>query len=111
MNIYDQAHELARALRETPEYTQRAELKARAEADATNKALLDEYQRLQSQLRLNMASGKSMDPDDVERMQKIGTVLQLNDDASAYLMADLRLQMMLGDIYKILGDAVGLGLV
>ena len=86
-------------------------LSYRAEADATNKALLDEYQRLQSQLRLSMASGKSMDPDDVARMQKIGTVLQLNDDASAYLMADLRLQMMLGDIYKILGDAVGLGLV
>ena len=43
MNPYDQAHALARALKESEEYREYARLKATAYDDGTNKALLDEY--------------------------------------------------------------------
>lgn len=46
----------------------------------------------------------------MERLQKIGEVLQLNPDASAYLMAEYRLNTMLGDVYKILADGIDLDL-
>ena len=36
--------------------------------------------------------------------------LQLNPDASAYLMAEYRLNTMLGDVYKILADGIDLDL-
>ena len=47
MNPYDQAHALARALKESEEYREYARLKDVAYEDATNKALLDEYNKLQ----------------------------------------------------------------
>ena len=110
MNIYDQTHELARALRQSEEYTSYAELRQRAFDDPTNKALLDEYKRLQYRMQLSLASGDRMSEDDYQRMQKIASLLQFNADASAYLLAEFRLQKLLGDMYKILADAAGIDL-
>ena len=81
MNPYDQAHALARALKDSEEYREYTRLKAVAYDDNTNKTLLDEYKRL-----------------------------QFNPDVSAYLMAEFRFQRMLSDIFKILADVAGVDL-
>ncbi len=110
MNIYDQAHALARSLKECEEYTEYMRLKDLAYADSTNHALLDEYKRLQYQLQLHMAAGERMNEEDLQRMQAIAGLLQFNPDASAYLLAEFRFQKMLADIYKILADVAGINL-
>lgn len=110
MNVYDQAHALARSLRESQEYVEYMSLKDKAYADETNRALLDEYKRLQYRMQLAVASSQRMDEDDLQRMQKIAALLQFNPDASAYLLAEFRFQKMLADIYKILADVAGIDL-
>ena len=110
MNVYDQAHALARSLKESPEYIEYTRLREKAYEDETNKALLDEYKRLQYQMQLALAAGRRMEEDDLQRMQKIAALLQFNPDASAFLMAEFRFQKMLADIYKILGDVAGIDL-
>lgn len=101
MNIYDQAHALARALKETDEYREYQRLKDVAMENETQKALIEEYKRLQFQLQVSMASGNSPDPAEMERLQKIAGVLQLSPDASNYILAEYRFQKLLADVYKI----------
>lgn len=108
MNVYDQAHALARAMKDSEEYQEYARLRETAYADSTNKALLDEYKRLQFRMQARMASGQPMEEDDFARMQKIASLLQFNTDARDYMMAEFRLQKMLADIYKILADVAGI---
>ena len=48
--------------------------------------------------------------DSLKKLQKIGELLQFDADASAYLMAEFRLKRMVGDVYKILADAVDIDL-
>lgn len=111
MNIYDQAHQLARSLKDSPEYREYMRLKETVYEDGTNKALLDEYKRLQYRLQARVAMGQGgMDSEEFERMQKIAQVLQFNPDCANYLMAELRFQTMLSDIYKILAEAAGIDL-
>ena len=110
MNPYDQAHALAKALRESEEYREFSRLKTVAYEDATNKALLDEYKKLQFRLQAKMASGESLPPDDMQRLQQIGTLLQFNPDVASFLMAEFRFQRMLTDIFKILADVAGVDL-
>ena len=110
INPYDQAHVLARALKESEEYREYARLKDVAYEDATNKALLDEYKKLQFRMQAKMASGENMPEDDLRRLQQIGTLLQFNPDVSSYLMAEFRFQRMLTDIFKILADVAGVDL-
>ena len=109
-NIYDQARALASALKETEEYREYTRLKAVAYEDSTNKALLDEYKRLQFQAQVKFASGDRPEESDMQRLQAIGNLLQFNQDASSFLLAEFRFQKMLADIYKILGDAAGIDL-
>lgn len=110
MNPYDQAHALAKSLRESEEYREFSRLKALAYEDETNRALLDEYKRLQFRMQAKMASGESLPPDDMQRLQQIGTLLQFNPDVSSFLMAEFRFQRMLTDIFKILADVAGVDL-
>lgn len=110
MNPYDQAHALARTIRESDEYREMERLKAIARESDTNAALLDEYKRLQFRLQARMAAGESMDEDEQKRLTQIGTLLQFNQDVSAYLLAEFRFQRMLSDIFKILADTAGVDL-
>ena len=110
MNPYDQAHALAKALKESEEYAEYMRLKQVAYDDSTNKALLDEYKRLQFRMQAKLASGENMPEEDLQRLQQIGALLQFNPDVSAYLMAEFRFQRMLSDIFKILADVAGVDL-
>ena len=110
MNPYDKAHELAQCLRESEEYREYVRLKEIAYDDSTNKALLDEYKRLQFRMQAKLASGENMPEEDLQRLQQIGALLQFNPDVSAYLMAEFRFQRMLSDIFKILADVAGVDL-
>lgn len=110
MNPYDQAHALARALRESEEYREMTRLKEAAYDSDTNRALLEEYKRLQFRMQARLAAGETMPEEDYQRLQQIGTLLQFNSDVSAYLMAEFRFQRMLSDIFKILADVAGVDL-
>ena len=43
-------------------------------------------------------------------LQKIGELLQLNQDASAFLFAEYRLNRVVSDIYKIIAEAIDVDL-
>ena len=110
MNPYDQAHALARTIRESEEYREMNRLKEIARQDETNRALLDEYKRLQFRVQAKAAAGETMPEADFQRLQQIGTLLQFNSDVSAYLLAEFRFQRMLSEIFRILADTAGVDL-
>ena len=110
MNVYDQAHELARSLKETEEYREYQRLKEIAYDDSTNKALLDEYKRIQYRMQMKLASGSPMDEEELQKMQRVASILQFNSDVSAYMLAEFRFQRMISDIYQILGEVAGIDL-
>ena len=107
MNIYDTAHKLAEEIKKSDECVQLAELRERAYADETNRLLLEEYKRLQVQLQMSMvgAAGE-MPSEDMQRFQQLASLLYMNSDVQAYLMAEM--QKTLADIFKILTEAAGI---
>ena len=108
MNVYDEAHALARSLRESDAYKEYMRLRELAYADRTNAALLDEYKKLQFRLQAKMASGESLPDGDMTRLSQIATLLQLNQDAGAYLLAEFNYQKLLADVFRILADVAGI---
>lgn len=110
MNPYDQAHALAKSLKESEEYREMMRLREIAYESDTNKTLMAEYKKLQFRMQAKLASGENMPEEDYQRLQQIGTLLQFNQDVSAYLLAEFRFQRMLSDIFKILADVAGVDL-
>ena len=107
--IYDKARELAKDIAQSEEYTTYKKLRETAIANATTRGLLKEYHQLQLKAQAAQLSGQE-DQELLQQLQKLGEVLMLNQDASAYLMAEFRLNRMLGDVYKILAEAVDVDL-
>lgn len=102
---YDTAHKLADELRQSAEYRAYVEAKERAYRSETTKNLISEYHKLQFEAQSAMLTG-SRDEERLEKLQKLGELLQFDADAPAFLMAEYRLNSMLGDVYKILAAAV-----
>jgi cell fate (sporulation/competence/biofilm development) regulator YlbF (YheA/YmcA/DUF963 family) len=108
MNVYDEAHALARSLRDSDAFKEYQRLREIAYADQTNAALLDEYKRLQFRMQAKMASGEGLPDDDMTRLNQIGGLLQFNKDAGAYLLAEFNYQKLLADVFRILADVAGI---
>ncbi len=107
--IYDRANELAKEIAESDEYRRFCEAKERISDNETTVNLLKEYRKLQYKAQAAMVAGNT-DNEIMESLQKLGELLQMNADASAYLIAEYQLNRMLGDIYKILADAIDVDL-
>lgn len=110
MDVYDSAHSLARVIRDSEEARDYKQLKEVAEADETNRALLAEYKRLQMALQLQTMSGETPQGEDMQRFSQISSLLFMNSDVQAFLLAEMRLQKMMGDVFKIVSEAAGLNM-
>ena len=107
--LIDDAKTLADKLRVSEEYRTYCEAKERAYAQPATAALLDEFYALRMKAQASSVAG-TPDAEVTEKLQKLGELLQFDAAAAEYLMAEFRLNALLGDIYKILAEAVGLDL-
>lgn len=109
MANYDLAHQLAKQLKESPEYLAYRKAREAIEKDEKNKKMLKEYKKKEFAARMQIYAGKK-DSEEVKEYQNMGLVLQYNKDITEYLMAEYRMNQVMSDIFKILGDAVDIDL-
>ncbi|MBE5803801.1 MAG: YlbF family regulator [Clostridiales bacterium] len=105
---YSAAHRLANELRQSEEYMTYHRLKDDVMADETQAALIREYKKLQIQLQMAAMSGQQPDSEDMQRFSGISALLFGKPEISQYLLAEMRLQQAMADIFKIITDAAGL---
>lgn len=111
MNIYDTANRLASEIRQSDECRELQRLKKVAYEDETNRLLLKEYKRLQLQLQMSMVGAAGQMPDEeMQRFQQLASLLYMNPDVQAYLLAEMQMQKTMSDVFKILTDAAGITL-
>ena len=103
------ARMLADKLKASEEYRTYCEAKERAYASPATAALLDEFYALRMKAQAASVAG-TPDAEVTEKLQRLGELLQFDTAAAEYLMAEFRLNALLGEIYKILAKAVGLDL-
>lgn len=109
MNIYDTANALASEIRNSEECRRLRELRERAYADETNRVLLGEYKRLQVRLQMSMAGAAGQMPgEDMQRFQQLASLLYMNADVQAYLIAEMQMQKTMADVFKIQTEAAGI---
>jgi cell fate (sporulation/competence/biofilm development) regulator YlbF (YheA/YmcA/DUF963 family) len=108
--LMDTAYELARAIEQDDAFQEMRRLKAAAMEDETNAALLREYKRVQGQIQRGMLGGGAPEPEVTQRFQQVATLLYMNPDVKAYLMAEMLAQKRFADVIKALSDAAGFAL-
>jgi cell fate (sporulation/competence/biofilm development) regulator YlbF (YheA/YmcA/DUF963 family) len=105
---YSSTHRLAQEIRDSEEYRTYHELKESVMSDETTAALIREYRKLQIKLQMAAAGGQTPDAEDMQRFSGISTLLFSKQEVSNYLLAEMRLQQALADIFRIVTEAADL---
>ena len=101
---------MSAAIRETDEYQKYRLLREMVMEDETNRALLKEYQKAQTALQMAAMTGKEADEETVQRFSKLSGLLYMNQDVAQYLLAQMHLQKLMGEVFQELTKAANLDL-
>lgn len=106
MNVYDTANRLAEELKQSEEYSnyKMAKETLNINHDLKNKIKEFEESRYDAQITA-MQTGKN-DEEKVKKMQDLYVELIQDDIAKKYFEAEMKFNILLADVNKIIGDAV-----
>lgn len=109
MNVYDQAHGLAKSIKESQEFIQYDALKKQVDANPQLSQMIQEVQAKQFELQAKQMMGEQVDSDAMAQVQQLAAIMMRDPLAMQYMQAQMRFSLMMNDVYKIIGDAVGMG--
>lgn len=110
MDVKTCTQALCSAIRDSEECKEYERLREIAEQDDTNRLLLKELRRLQMALQMQAMGGPSVSEEDTQRFASINSLLYMNADVTSYLLSEMRVQKMLGEIITQLSEAAGASL-
>lgn len=101
-NIYDLANNLERAIRALPEYKAVKTAKEAVDADATAKALWEEFLVAQNKIQTLIQSGQMPSQEDQAEMSALGDKIENNNILKDYFTNQQALGVYVGDLERII---------
>ncbi len=105
-NVYNEAHKLAKAIKESEEYRTYTEKKEIVYSNEKNKEMVENFMNKVLEIQMEQLSGKEVDQEKVEKLNKLEEVLMLNPTIKEFFAAQLRFSQMVQDINTIIGEAI-----
>ncbi len=105
-NVYDIAHELVRSLRETDQYKDYKDAEAKLKANEEVSRMMDDFQAKSMEYQTKIMSGQMPEQEELAQMQQMSAIIMSDPLSAGYINAQMQLQTIIGDIFKIIGEAV-----
>ena len=106
MNVYDEAHNLAKAIKESNEFKEFDRIRKEVDDDKETSDMLKELTELQVQLQTAQMVGQQPDKDVFARFQSLNTMAMTKPLAMQYMQAQYALATMTNDVFGIVGEAI-----
>ena len=106
--IYDKAHELAKALKFSPEYRQFKEAREKIGHNQESQKILADFHTKQLEIQTMQMMGKEIPAEKMRELEKMSEILNYHPSVRDYLQAEYRLAQIMADIHKIIGEALDL---
>ncbi|NLY78180.1 MAG: YlbF family regulator [Tissierellia bacterium] len=105
-NVYDLAHQLARAIKNSEEYKNYIEKKNLVYSDEKNKQMVEDFREKVFNIQLQQMTGKEVSQEEVDKIKKLEDILRLNPTINDFLAAEFRYSRLIEDISRIIGEAI-----
>ena len=109
MNVYDQAHGLAHAIKASEEYKQYDEAKKKLKENPELEKMIKDVQKKQFELQAMAMMGQEVPQDQMASIQALYAIGLKDPVASHYMETEMRFSVMMKDVYEILGEVSGMG--
>lgn len=106
MNIYDTANKLAHEIKISKEYLNFKKAKEELNQNPELKSKVEEFEKARYEIQVFSLKGEEQDKEKVENMQKLYLELIQNEKVKTYFEVELKFNVMLADVNKIIGEAV-----
>lgn len=106
MNPYDKVHELVRAIKDSEEVKSYLILKDELYQNDTTRSLIKEFREKQIEVQNMMIQGKEADQEKMEKLQSLYVTLTSNVRVKEFFDKEVAFDVLLSDIYKIMGEGL-----
>ena len=106
MNIYDTANNLAAEIRSSNEYKDYKKYKEEINSNPELKNKLKEFEKARYDVQISSMQGQKPDDKQLKNMQEIYIELLTHDVAKKYFDAELKFNVVIADVNRIIGEVV-----
>ena len=106
MNVYDEVNNLARAIRDSKEYLEYKQIKAELFVDPELKKQVDEFEKIRYEEQLLAMQGEQQTAEKMKKLQELYEILVKNPQIKDYFDKEVRFNVMIADVNKIIGEAI-----
>jgi len=106
MLVYDNAHNLARAIKESKEYLEYRELKNKVFSNPELKAKIEEFEKIRYEVQVLTVRVNEQDEEKMKKLQELYQILIDNKEVKEFFDKEVIFNVMLADVNKIIAEAV-----
>lgn len=106
MNVYDTANKLAGELKTSEEYKKYKDAKENIKNNPELKKKIDEFEKLRFDVQVLAVQGKDVDEEKNKKLQEMYTILIGEKEIKEYFDLEVKFNVMLADVNKIIAEAV-----
>ena len=106
MYVYDEANNLAKAIQESKEYKEYKKAKEEVEAIPEMKTKIDDFEKIRYDVQVMSFQGEKQDEEKMKKLQEMYDILMKEPKIKEYFDIEVRFNIMLADINKIISESV-----
>ena len=106
MNVYDTANQLAQEIQQSEEYMTYKMAKEAINLNYELKSKIDEFEKARYEAQIVAIQTGKDDENKMKHVQELYGELIQNQEASKYFDAEMKFNILIADINKIIGEAI-----
>ncbi len=106
MKVYDKANELAKDLKECNEYITYKKIKEEVYTKPDLVEKIKEFDKIKYDAQVLAIQGEKQDEEKIKKLQELYEILLKEPKVKEYFDAEMRFNVLLADVNKIIGEAV-----
>ena len=105
MYVYDEANNLAKAIQESKEYLEYKKIKEEVAQIPELKAKIDDFEKIRYEVQVMSFQGEQ-DEEKQKKLQQMYQILMQDAKIKEFFDIEVRFNIMLADVNKIIGESV-----
>ncbi len=106
MNVYDTANRLAYEIQESEEYKQYKKVKTDIMSNAESKKKVEDFEKLRYEVQLAQYTGEGKDEEKAKKLEEMYGMLVQDKQIKDYFDLEVKFNVMIADVNKIIAEAI-----
>lgn len=106
MNVYDTANKLASEIKESEEYKNYKKAKQLVMGKPELKEKIDQFEKVRYEVQILAMQGEQGNEEKMAKLQEMYTILIQNNEIKEYFDLEVKFNVMVADVNKIIAEAI-----